>query len=225
MDLRLTSSKSYHRFELKVVAIVPAYNEAPRIGGVLQILCSYPGFSDVIVVDDGSTDETAKVASAHPVTILRQRNTGKGRAMDLGVQASEADIIFFCDADVRGLTHQIIEATIKPVLDGEVDMMIAMRNRTIYIIRVILRIIPLLGGERTVTREFWEKVPSRFKSRFMIEAALNYHAYHHGNGYTYTVFPGLSQTIKEKKYGFFRGFYGRLKMLYDVVYAQILLRL
>lgn len=212
---------SFHRS--KVVAVVAAYNEAPRISQVLEVLTSYPGFDAVIVVDDGSTDGTADVAARYGVLLLRQENKGKGAAMELGVQASEADVIFFCDADVCGLTHRIIEQTLKPVLTGKLDMMIAMRNRTIYFVRLILRGIPLLGGERAVRREFWDGVPARYKDRFMIEAALNFYA-HLGTGYGYKVFPGLTQTIKEKKYGVLHGIIARFKMIFDVIKAQVLLR-
>jgi glycosyltransferase involved in cell wall biosynthesis len=208
----------------KTVAIVAAYNEAPRIGAVLDVLTSYPGFDEVIVVNDGSTDTTGSVALHHHVTLIDlSQNHGKGKAMQVGVDQSDADIIFFCDADVTGLSHRVIAETLAPVALGRLDMKIAMRNRKIYYLRCILKFIPLLGGERAVTRKLWDSVPDDYKNSFKIEAALNFWAFHYGKGYTFQVFPGLSQTIKERKYGFVRGFIGRIGMSFDVCISQLLL--
>lgn len=208
----------------KTCAVVAAFNEAPRLGEVLAILCAY-GFTNVVVVNDGSTDSTSLVARQYPVLLIEnEQNMGKGHAMARGVSATDAEVIFFCDADVKGLTRQVIDEIIKPVVNGQVDMMIGMRNRTIFIMRFLLRVIPLLGGERAVTREFWESVPMEFKERFMVEAALNFFA-HRAGGYDYHVFPGLSQTVKERKYGLMRGFIARLRMCWDVFKSQVRLHL
>lgn len=205
-----------------VTALVPAYNEVARVSNVLTVLTTYPGFKEVIVIDDGSTDATAAVARRFPARVIRlPKNMGKGQAMDHGVQAATTPILFFCDADVKGLTHSVIEQTLAPVLTGDVDMMIAMRNRKIYYARFILRMIPLLGGERALTRSLWEQVPATYKQRFRIEAALNFYAHHGGRGFGYRVFPGLTQTIKEKKYGWWPGFTSRLRMFYEVMAAEL----
>ncbi len=209
-----------------VAAVVAAYNEERRIGQVLQVLTSYPGFARVVVVDDGSTDGTAQVARKFPVELIVQpANQGKGQAMEAGVRAAQADIIYFCDADVRGLTHLTITETLAPVLADKTDMVIAMTNRTIYYLRFILSIIPLLGGERAVTRRLWQKVPTQYKQDFMIEAALNFYARYYGRGFQYKVVPGLTQTIKERKYGWWTGFKARIQMFSDIMEAQVRLQL
>jgi glycosyltransferase involved in cell wall biosynthesis len=56
---------------VKVAAIVPAYNEATRIEGVLQVLLQCPQLHEILVVNDGSTDNTAEVA-AHSAQRLRR---------------------------------------------------------------------------------------------------------------------------------------------------------
>lgn len=202
----------------RVTAIVAAFNEAARIGSVLEVLTTYPGFAEVVVVDDGSTDGTGDVAAAFPVTVLRMEpNQGKGHAMDVGVEHASTEIIFFSDADIVGLTHRMISETVDPVADGSCEMFILMRNRKIYWLHRLMAFVPLLGGERALTRHLWDLLPARYKDRFKIEAGLNFYAIHHGAGLRFRVFKGISQTVKESKFGFREGSRRRL-----VMFAQIL---
>lgn len=211
----------------KIVAIVAAYNEGPRIQKVIEVLSSYPRFDKIVIIDDGSTDDTyikALAVKYENMIVHTQPNNGKGSAMELGVQLSDPDIIFFCDADILGLTHEMIDETLAPVLERRVGMMIAMRDRGLYWhLPYTIEMAAKLGGERALTRELWESVPAKFKSHYMIETALNYVA-DRSSGFDFKIMPGLSQVIKEQKRGFFLGFLQRIKMIYDVVKAHIVLR-
>lgn len=89
--------------------IVPAYNEAARIGRTLQELCAaLPAFAadwEVRVVDDGSVDTTVEVVRAasavNPRVILqRESHRGKGAAVRAGMLAARGDFLFLCDADL-----------------------------------------------------------------------------------------------------------------------------
>jgi glycosyltransferase involved in cell wall biosynthesis len=210
----------------KVVAIVAAYNEAGNIHRVLSALTAYPGFDEVIVVDDGSDDGTRAVARSFPVRLIRhETNQGKGKAMTTGVGASDADILFFCDADMYGITNEMLKNILQPIIDGESEMVIAMRNWRMYYVESVLSIIPILGGQRALTRDLWEKVPHEYKERFMIETALNFYARYWGNGFQYRVAPGLKQVIKEKKYGLWKGLRARVRMSMEVAFALARLQL
>jgi len=210
---------------LKVSAIVPAYNEAQRIGPVLQVLTNCAALDEVIVVDDGSKDNTSEVVQKYPVKYIQlTKNGGKGSAMERGVQEARNVIIFFCDADIRGLKASMVEEIAAPVLEGKVEMFIAMRNRKSYYLRFLLAFVPLLGGERVLTKKLWNQVPSYYKERFRIEAGLNFYAKYYGKGFRFKVFPGLTQTIKEKKYGMWKGFTARVGMFRDYLVAQIKLQ-
>lgn len=204
-----------------ITAVVPAYNEAERIGDVLEALVAYPHFQEIIVVDDGSADGTETVVRNFPVRYVRNdKNCGKGHAMDRGVSLANGKIIFFCDADIRGLSVQVIDEIVRPVRTGEVDMFIGMRNRKWYFAHQILAFIPLLGGERAIAKALWQKLPDHYKQYFRIEAALNFYALYHGRGFQYKVFKGLSQVIKERKYGFWRGTKQRWGMIGDILGTQ-----
>ena len=90
--------------------VIPAYNEARRLGGTLEAVAAYltqAGIdAHVIVVDDGSTDGTADVAanhavSDHPVDVITlPGQRGKGAAVRAGMLAADADVIGFVDADL-----------------------------------------------------------------------------------------------------------------------------
>ena len=209
----------------QVSAIVPAYNEAPRIFPVLKTLLSYPGFQEVLVVDDGSSDGTREVASSLGARVVRlETNSGKGMALDHGVKVARGNIFFFCDADIAGLTHEMIDQIIEPVRAGKVELFIGMRYRRVYDARLILRFTPLLGGERALTRELWERVPGECKKGFRIETALNYYT-RCDKGFEYKVFEGLSQTIKERKYGLVRGLAWRVIMGWEIVTTYFRVRI
>ena len=80
--------------ELKVSVIIPAYNEAGSIGDIiLKIRTLYPNF-EMIVIDDGSSDHTAKIAAeAGAVVYSHPYNIGNGAAVKSGIRAATGDII------------------------------------------------------------------------------------------------------------------------------------
>jgi glycosyltransferase involved in cell wall biosynthesis len=90
----------------RVFALVPAYNEEERIGKTLESLQKI--VDSVIVVDDGSIDETTKVAESFGVKVIRNPiNSGKGRALRLAIEElwkldiKDDDIVLFIDADTQ----------------------------------------------------------------------------------------------------------------------------
>lgn len=205
-----------------VTAIVPAFNEAGRIGAVLSVLTTFPDFEEIIVVDDGSVDNTQEVVESFNVHYLKNAgNRGKGYSMDRGVNLATSEVVFFCDADVTGLTHEIIREIVDPVRKGEVDMFIGMRNRRWYLVHKLITFVPLLGGERAVTRELWQRTPAYYRQYFRIEAGLNFFALYYGNGFQFKIFRGLSQVIKERKFGFKEGTLRRWRMISNIVAAQL----
>ena len=115
----------------------------------------------------------------------------------------------------------VIDDIVQPVLAGDVDMFIGMRNRKWYFAHQIIAFIPLLGGERALTKNLWEQVPATYKNNFCIEIALNFYALHYGKGFQFKIFRGLSQTIKEKKYGWLSGTKERWGMMYDIFSTQL----
>ena len=117
----------------KLSIIVPAFNETARVGRSIQQILSYldqrSDKGELIVVDDGSTDDTSAVAEANlrdsggvETKLIRyEQNRGKGYAVRMGLLQAQANIALFSDAD---LSTPITEAAklVDPIRNGELDL-------------------------------------------------------------------------------------------------------
>ncbi len=108
--------------------IVPAYNEGGRLAHTLQSLCV--GYANVVVVDDGSHDNTSMVALRHPVWVLRHLiNRGQGAALQTGLSFAlerGATVLVTFDADGQHSPEEI-ERLVEPVRRGAVDVALGSR--------------------------------------------------------------------------------------------------
>lgn len=207
-----------HAHQEKVAsAVIAAYNEEATIGAVVDAIRTHRYVWEVIVVDDGSSDKTAAVARAHGAIVICQRNKGKAAAMDAGVKRASGNIIFFSDADIIGLTHETITQIIDPVLSGEYSMHVGVMSRDIMFFNRLFRYFPIISGQRAMRKDLWSHVPHQGKNGFKIEIALNFAAKQDGYSMGFDLVHGLSQNIKERKYGLTAGMNARIGMIYDVV--------
>jgi cellulose synthase/poly-beta-1,6-N-acetylglucosamine synthase-like glycosyltransferase/peptidoglycan/xylan/chitin deacetylase (PgdA/CDA1 family)/spore germination protein YaaH len=109
-----------------VSVVVPAFNEARVIGATVQSLLAqqYDGEVEIVVVDDGSPDDTAEVARAafggHPrVSIYRKSNGGKASALNYGIARARGEIVVGLDADTVFLPGTLA-ALVAPLADPRV---------------------------------------------------------------------------------------------------------
>ncbi|MDI6829463.1 MAG: glycosyltransferase family 2 protein [Armatimonadota bacterium] len=110
----------------QISALIPAYNEADVIAHTIKAALDIPGVSEVIVIDDGSSDDTAEVArsaGAHDVLIL-QSNVGKGGALNVGFRKSKGNVLLILDADLGPSAAEAVKL-LEPVVRDEADMAIA----------------------------------------------------------------------------------------------------
>lgn len=114
---------------MKVVIVIPAYNEEKMIGQVLTDL-KKNGYSDIVVIDDGSKDSTGEIAQKHDVITLKHNlNRGLGGALGTGLAAAlklDADIIVTFDADGQHAVSDI-KKVIKPLQEKETQVVIGSR--------------------------------------------------------------------------------------------------
>ena len=117
----------------EVSIIIPAYNESERLGDPLKTILEFVSTTgrnaELIVVDDGSSDDTAKVAErAFETTpdiqsnvIRYEKNRGKGFAVKTGLLAAKADVALFTDADMSTPIDELSKL-VDPILSGEYDV-------------------------------------------------------------------------------------------------------
>ena len=109
----------------QVSVLIPAYNEEEKIADTVKAALIVPGVVQVIVVDDGSSDNTAGKALAAGAEVKRIfPNQGKGNALNEGAKLIKGDFVVLLDGDL-GTTAREAEKLIVPVVEGKSDMTIA----------------------------------------------------------------------------------------------------
>jgi glycosyltransferase involved in cell wall biosynthesis len=112
----------------RVAVVIPAYNEERFIGSVVLKTLSYP--VTVIVVDDGSTDTTSKLALLAGAVVVRlETNQGKGAAITAGMKKAweyQPDVLVLIDADGQHLPDDL-PRLLEPVLEGRADIVVGSR--------------------------------------------------------------------------------------------------
>lgn len=110
----------------KVSVVIPAYNEATSIG---EVVANCKAFCDeIIVVDDGSTDDTAEIAKESGAAVIRnEKNLGVTKATQKGIEVAHGDIIVTMDADGQ---HDPLDIPklIEPLAEGKAEVALGVRS-------------------------------------------------------------------------------------------------
>jgi len=203
---------------MEVAAIIPAYNEEKTVGAVIGTLQQSPDVNRIIVVSDGSEDDTVKAAMKYKgvEVIDLLDNRGKGGAIKAGLDRCSSEVILILDADLIGLSRDHVRALLEPVLEGRALMAVGLFEKGRMATDFAQKMAPFLSGQRAMKRDLLENISDLDLSRFGIEVAL--HKYVEDNEIEAEVvqLPDLSHVMKEEKLGFWKGVLARGKMYWEI---------
>ncbi len=186
---------------------------------VLNVLTKVRNLSEIVCVDDGSTDNGgSEIHQKFPeVTIVKiSENGGKSLAVAVGLEKVSHDYVLMMDADLSDLKVSEIEAGIAATLaDTEIDMLV-FRRRYDPISSKIVRGDVLVSGERILKVTDLKKILATKLIAYQIEPAINFYMQSMQKN-AYWMYHSGRNFAKMKKIGFFPGLYDELRYFYSVL--------
>ena len=147
-----------------VTVIIPTLNEEANIAAVVEFAFAEPLVSQVLVVDDASTDGTVARARAAGARVIQSTLLGKGVSMHDGVVATHAECVVFLDGDLQGLQAGLVAQVAQPILEDRADLVKAAFSRDAGRVTA-LTVKPLLQVFFPELAEFTQPIGGIFAAR------------------------------------------------------------
>jgi len=167
----------------RVSVVIPVLNESARVASVVRLALRSRRVGEVIVVDDGSIDGTPELAEAAGARVFTSNFLGKGGSMEEGRDEARHDTILYLDGDLAGMSEDLVDRVIDPVLRGEADFVKARFARragrvTVLTARPLLRTYfpelaqfeQPLGGIVAARKELLQRL--RFENDYGVDVGL-----------------------------------------------------
>ena len=204
-------------FAGSIDVIIPARNEAETLGPVVDASRGCKYVRDVIVVDDGSTDDTAKIAEAYGARVVRREpheGGSKAHAMEAGVEATDADAFLFVDADCIGLEAHHLDEICAPFVAGRAAMSLGWFDYGVW--NPLVNRFPPTTGQRAIHRWVWDSIPPHKREGFTIEFMINEVIADSRVPTVSRTMKGVTHRTKRDKFGPVRGWKHTIEMFWDV---------
>lgn len=176
----------------------------------------------MVVIDDGSRDATAAVASQAGADVVRlDVNSGKGGALAAGAHHVTQEFVVLLDADLVGLRPEHIGALADPVLTGRADMTRGVFKGGRLSTTLAQLMAPQLNGQRCLPRTALLGVPGLADSRYGVEVAITRHGIDQGWRLVEVPLWGVTQVMKEEKRGLLEGLTSRAGMYWQILRSLV----
>jgi glycosyltransferase involved in cell wall biosynthesis len=180
----------------QIAVLIPCLNEAQTIGKVIADFRRAAPAAEIVVIDNGSTDDTASIALSLGARVIREGRRGKGRALRTAFEQVDAAIYVLADGDDQ-MPAERLPALVEPIIGGSADIVIGSRapetlaesqlvrligNRALsWFVRTTLgaELTDVLSGYRALTRGAVERI-TLAATDFEIEVELTIKAAHAG---------------------------------------------
>ena len=205
----------------KYSCVITAFNEAKRINNVLGVVTRIENIDEVIVVDDGSIDNTSGVVKSNfpqVKLIIHEVNKGKVEAVRTGVNASKNNNLLLLDADLIGLIASEIEKALDIFENDDLDCLVMLTEADKYnkLIRKIFKGTSYVAGDRIIKKEILENVlKDRLLKNYGLEIAENKYLFK-TNCKVVRFQLSAVDLGKNSKYGVVKGTIGEIKMWRDI---------
>ena len=213
-----------------IAAILPTYNEGGRISAVLDVLREVGHLSEIIVVDDGSSDNTSEhvMESAkfdQRIRLLRHPcNLGKGQAIFTAWRNTQATYLLLLDSDLINLKPGHVWSLIEPVINNNADMTLGLFWGGKIYTDFAHWATPWLTGQRCLCSEILFLVSEEAARGYGFEIAVSVTAQKYGYRIRLVPLKGVWHPPSEFHRGWLPGIPWRIRMYKEIVRAWWLVR-
>ncbi|MCC9168276.1 glycosyltransferase family 2 protein [Pontibacter harenae] len=204
---------------MSITCLIPFFNEKERIGCVLEVVTKIKSVTQVLCVDDGSTDGTSKIIKSKwpKVQLVKlPKNGGKTAAIRYGLQHVKNEHVLMMDADLQGLKKEEIEDAIKAYTEYDaIDMVILRRVNSPWFVKWY-RSDVLLSGERILRTADLREILAQSLKPYQLEVAINRYMLRHKKQVRWVPWSALN-TYKVDKLGVWDGSVREFLMYVDIV--------
>lgn len=204
--------------------IIPFYNEGNRIFPVLDVITQIQEISQIICIDDGSTDDTAShIVERWPeIELIRLReNSGKTSAIREGLRRATHNFVLLMDADLQFINPAEIIHAIHAMEQQSADMIILRRINAPWFVKMDRGDV-LFSGERIMKRKDLQKILQKPVEGYQLEIAINDYMIENKKK-VYWAPSSAFNTFKVQKLGLLSGFIKELDMFFDIIFFAGLL--
>jgi glycosyltransferase involved in cell wall biosynthesis len=210
-----------------IAAILPVFNEELNVCDVLDVLHASSILDDIILIDDGSSDNTFGIlnraaAIDRRIKVIRHdQNRGKGQAIFSGWSATCASVLLLLDADLKELSPDHINALLAPVIDHRADMTLGLFQGGHFSTDLSHRLSPFLTGQRGLRAELLKNISHEAAAGYGFEIALTVTASQHNYRTRVVALKGVWHPSSEfrAERGFWGGLQWKLRMYGQIVRA------